>query len=400
MHVQSWSRRLPWSIVAVAVALGLIGLLAIGRAEVLAGNDPTAVNRQAVWLVLGVTVMLAGSVPSYRLLSRFSYAGYALALGLLVLVFFFPPINGTHRWLRLGPIGVQPSELAKLAFIFALAHYLMYRTSFRRLGGLVMPGGLALAPAVLILREPDLGTAMVFVPLLFLMLFAAGARAADLAKLVVLALLVAPLLWSQMSREQRSRVTGLFEQNAPGQRPTADGYHLHQAKQTLALGGVWGSWLGGDAVEDRAVYHLPEARTDFVFCVIGERFGLWGTGGVLLLYGLLVWRGLGIAAATREPFGRLTAVGISGLFAVEVLINVPMTVGLAPITGLSLPLVSYGGSGLVVHALAVGLLLNIGLRPGYEVTREPFRFVDHPSAVNRPNAISAGSLVGRRAARW
>jgi cell division protein FtsW (lipid II flippase) len=127
--------------------------------------------------------------------------------------------------------------------------------------------------------------------------------------------------------------------------------------------------------DDSAVYRLPEARTDFIFCVLGERLGLVGLGLVLGLYGLLVWRAAAVAAATREPFGRLLAAGVAALLAVEVLINTGMTVGLLPVTGLPLPLVSYGGSGLVAHALALGLVMNVSLRPGYEVTAEPFRRV-------------------------
>jgi cell division protein FtsW (lipid II flippase) len=190
-----------------------------------------------------------------------------------------------------------------------------------------------------------------------------------------------------MSREQRSRVTALFEQTLPAQRPTDDGYHLHQAKQLLALGGIWGSWLAGEPVNDPSVYRLPEDHTDFIFTVLGERFGWMGTFSILFLVVLLSWRGLAVAGATREPFGRLAAVGIVALFAVQSLINTAMTVGLLPVTGLSLPLVSYGGSGLLSHGLALGLLLSVGLRPGYEVAGEPFRVVHRPIKQRRNSGV-------------
>ena len=141
------------------------------------------------------------------------------------------------------------------------------------------------------------------------------------------------------------------------------------------MGGVWGSYIAGQPTDDPGAYHLPEARSDFIFSIIGERFGLPGSALTLALFGWIVWRGLTIAAETREPFGRLLVVGISALFAVEALVHTGVTVGLLPTTGLSLPLVSHGGSGLLTHALAVGLLMNVGLRPGYEMTNEPFRFV-------------------------
>ncbi|MBN2293258.1 MAG: FtsW/RodA/SpoVE family cell cycle protein, partial [Pirellulales bacterium] len=157
-------------------------------------------------------------------------------------------------------------------------------------------------------------------------------------------------------------------------KPTADGYHLHRAKRMTAQGGLCGSLIGGQTVDDPAAYRLPEAQSDFIFCVVGERFGLLGQTFILTLFGLLAWRGFAVAATTREPFGRLAATGVVALISVQVLINTAMSVGLLPITGLSLPLVSYGGSGLLAHCLMLGLLLNIAIRPGYEITNEPFRF--------------------------
>jgi cell division protein FtsW (lipid II flippase) len=232
-----------------------------------------------------------------------------------------------------------------------------------------------MAPVVLVLHEPDLGTAAVFLPVLFVMLFVAGARRGNLAQIGLLGLLALPLLWTQMSGEQRSRVTALFEQTPAGEQPTDDTYQLYRAKRRLALGGWWGSSFSGPVTDDRAVYQLPEALSDFMFCVLGERFGVPGVGLVLGLYGLLLWRGMAIASATREPFARLVAAGVVALFTVEAVIHTAVNVGLMPVTGLSLPLVSYGGSGLVAHGIALGLLVNIAMRPGYEVAAEPFRYV-------------------------
>ena len=214
-----------------------------------------------------------------------------------------------------------------------------------------------------------------FLPVFFVMLFAAGAKRSDLACVVLAGLLVLPLLWTQMSLDQKSRITALVDQPSPGRRPSDEGYHLHQAMQFRALGGVWGSFFAGQPTDDPAVYRLPEARSDFIFCVVGERFGLPGMALTLGLFAWIVGRALMIATETREPFGRLLATGIAALFGVEVLIHTGMSVGLLPITGLSLPLVSHGGSGLLAHAVALGLLLNVGLRPGYEMSNEPFRYV-------------------------
>jgi len=376
VSLSTWSRHLSFSILVPTVLLVALGWAAIARHEALAGLGHGLLGRQVVWSVLGLAVLLAATLPDYRRLIPWSYALFGVALVLLVAVYFFPPVNYARRWIRLGPIGFQPSEFAKLAYVLALACWLMYRENQRRLRGLVIPLTITLLPVLLILREPDLGTALVFLPVFFAVVFTAGARWRDLLVLVALGVLAVPLVWSQMSGEQRGRVGALFHQTTADQTPSDEAYHLHQAKQVVALGGVRGSWIDGQPVDDPAAYRLPEAQSDFVFCVVGERFGWPGMAALLGLFGFLVWRGLAIAAATREPFGRLLAAGVMALVAVEVLINTGMTVGLLPITGLSLPLVSYGGSGLVAHLLMLGLVTNVAMHPGYEMGKEPFRFVE------------------------
>jgi cell division protein FtsW (lipid II flippase) len=177
-----------------------------------------------------------------------------------------------------------------------------------------------------------------------------------------------------MTREQKSRLTALAESTAPDRRPSDDAYHLQQSKRMIALANTWGSLAQGDTASDRGAYRLPAGHTDFVFAVLCERLGLPGAAAMLMLFLLLIWRGAAVAIASREPYGRLLAAGITALFGVQVAINVAMTIGLAPVTGLSLPLVSYGGSGMLAHAIAVGLLMNVAARPGYEVGPEPFRY--------------------------
>jgi len=376
--LSTWSNRLCLSVLLPAVLIVTLGLLGIARHETLSGAGHGLLYRQIIWAVLGLAVMLVATLPDYRALAPWSYGLFVVAIVLLVVVYFFPPINGARRWIRLGPIGFQPSELAKLAYVLALAQWLMYRENQRRLRGLVIPLALTLPPVLLILREPDLGTALVFLPVFFAVVFTAGARWRDLAVLVLLGMLTVPILWSQMSGEQRSRVRSLFHQTTADQSPGDDAYQLHQAKQMLALGGMRGSWIAGPAVDDPAAYRLPESHTDFIFCMIGERFGWPGLAALLGLFALVVGRGLAIAATAREPFGRLLVAGAMATLAVEVLINTGMTVGLLPVTGLSLPMVSYGGSGLVAHLLMLGLVMNVAAHPGYEMAKEPFRFVERP----------------------
>ena len=174
MDAPQWCRRLPWSIVAIVLALMAIGWLGIARAEALAGGDGRFLRRQIVWGIVALVAMFAATLPSYRLLARWSYAAFFASLVLLAAVYLFPPINGAQRWIRFGPIGLQPSEFAKLAFVLGLARYLMYRHSYRELPGLLAPLTIVLVPLVLVLKEPDLGTALVFLPVLFMMLFAAA----------------------------------------------------------------------------------------------------------------------------------------------------------------------------------------------------------------------------------
>jgi len=356
------THRVPKALIAVALGLMLSGWLAIARSDEIAGVQNRLVGQQIVWSVFGLGAMIAVALFDYRRLSQHAAPAYAGITIALLATYAFPAVNGAHRWIRIGGIGIQPSEFAKLVFIVALARYLMHRdVAGRIVSGVLCPLALAIAPMLLILKEPDLGTSLVFLPVLFAMLGAAGARARDLVCLAIAGIMLLPLLWSQMSREQRSRVTALWEQNAPREPATADGFHLDQAKRMFALGGVWGTYFAAD--DDSPALpsvHVPEPHTDSIFCVLAERFGLVGAGIVLALYWLLVGGCLRVASQTEEPFGRLIAVGVAALFGAEALINIGMLVGLLPITGLSLPLVSYGGSNLVAHLMALGLVASVG----------------------------------------
>uniref|UniRef100_A0A7C4QP87 Cell wall polymerase n=1 Tax=Schlesneria paludicola TaxID=360056 RepID=A0A7C4QP87_9PLAN len=367
--------RTPLLVVFCATALLLIGLTGIHRADALSDGS-NLFSRQLTWVLCGVPVAVVFATIPYTRWRRWGYAALAATLPLLAAVFWMPPRNGARSWLPLGWFDLQPSELAKLAFILALAQYLRFQEHYRRLGGLIPPFLVALIPAALILKEPDLGSAMLFLPVLFAMLFAAGARPRHLVLVMLLGVISLPVFWWGMNAEQKSRITALFSQRDGGPAPQGDGYHLHQSKLVLALGGLWGSELAGMPLADPDAYHLPAGQTDFVYCWVGERWGLWGGLATLGLYGVLFTGGLSIAARTRDPFGRLLAVGIVTLLATQTIINTGMTVGLMPIVGITLPLMSYGGSSLLATCVALGLLINVGLRPGDRLDPEPFAFRD------------------------
>jgi len=261
---------------------------------------------------------------------------------------------------------VQPSELAKLAFVAALARFLSRGDNARRWWVLVVPVALAAVPMSLILKQPDLGTAMLFVPVLVAMLFGAGVRPRYLAVLAIAGVVAAPFLWKAMSPVQRTRITGFLAQRDTGPHPRDEGYQLYQSKLMIAYGGTAGA-------EDATELHLPFDHTDFIFSVIAGRWGLAGVTAVLVALAVIVWRGLRIVTRSSDPFGRLVALGIVALLATQALINIAMTVGLAPITGLTLPFVSYGGSSLLTCFIAVGVLVNIARQ-----VEEPWCFSAQP----------------------
>jgi cell division protein FtsW (lipid II flippase) len=397
---EGW-KRIPLSVPLIVGVLLAAGWLGIARSDELTDGTGAMLRHQMVWSGLGVLAMLLAGLSNYRLLRRYSYAAFACVVLLLLAVYLFAPINGAHRWIRFERIGFQPSEFAKLAFVLALARYLTDRDSSRQWWGLLVPLLLAVLPAWLVLKEPDLGTALVFVPVLFAMLLAAGARLRHLAGLALLGVALLPALWMLMSSDQRLRVTALWEQNTPDASPTPAGFHLHQAKRMFALGGLWGNSWTPELVADRdalveqagaqlpelpsetvgvlmnssaatmhaagfeaalAARHVPEPYTDSIFCVLGERFGIAGAAMLLAVYALLIWRTLAIAERTSDPFGRLLAVGVTVMIGIQVIINAGMLVGLLPITGVPLPLVSYGGSGLLANTFALGLVASVGAR--------------------------------------
>ncbi|NNJ24423.1 FtsW/RodA/SpoVE family cell cycle protein [Alienimonas chondri] len=379
-----WS-RVPWPTALSAVALTGIGLLAIGRGDVLAGVSDVGAGyaaKQRVWAAFAAIACLATAAIPPKMLKSIALPAFAAAIGLLILVYAFPARNGSRRWIPLGPVLLQPSEFAKLAVLLALARYLSHRRDHRTVLGLIPPFLLTVVPVGLILKEPDLGTSLVFLPMLGAVLVASGARGSHLGAAAALGLACLPVLWLGMSAEQRSRVTAVFTQHSLEElsepAPRGDGYHLHRSKQVLALGGAGGSagWFGTaeEAADARVSLQLPAARTDFIFCLVAERFGLPGTLSVLGLFGLLTTGCLRVAARCGDPFGRMTATGVGALFGTQAVINTAMTVGLMPITGLALPLVSYGGSSLVACGAAVGLVIGVAIRDRVEVRPDPLHF--------------------------
>lgn len=366
-------RRTPWLTAACAIALLAIGLTGIARADEL-NDGPDFFSKQVIFGLIALpTLVMALAIP-YRTWKPVSHLLFIASLPLLIVVLFMEKRNGARCWIQLGYFDLQPSEIVKVTYILVLAQYLMYRDNFRQLQGLITPFAITLVPLALILLEPDLGSALLFVPVLFAMLFAAGLRWRQLVCVGLLGIAVSPVFYMKMNAEQKSRIRTLFTQVDSGPEPKDERQHQHRSKVVLSLGGIWGSEVSGTRVDDPGAYTLFGAQNDFVFCFVAERWGLIGAASTLLLYLLLFTLGLRIAARTREPFGRLIAVGIVALWGTQTIINTGMTVGLLPVVGITLPLMSSGGSSLIMTAVCLGLLLNVGARPGYEVAGEPFQF--------------------------
>ena len=399
-------RSTSWPIVIAVFALLAMGITTLRALEAGGATMPArTLFKQSVFTCIGVMAFWVATLVPYRRWGRLAYPMFALTIPLLVLVFFLPAVNASHRWINLRVFKVQPSELAKLTYIIMLAWYLQYRSNYRRFGGLIVPFVLTFVPMALILPEPDLGTSMVFLPTLYVMLFAAGAKLKHLLGIVAVATvlvmlpvphkpppsmaeplsqlaygsvgeyLIVPAPVAKMQYHQINRLRGWIRQE--DEKYTGDEvYQLRRAKMTLGAGGLTGRGSWNDDKDYFGAVKLPEEHTDFVFSVIGGQWGFMGGVFILSLYGVIFLFGLEIATATQDPFGRLLAVGVVALLFWQVVINVGMTMGLLPITGMTLPLVSYGGSSLVVNCFGLGLLVNVGQRREISLAPMPFEYDD------------------------
>lgn len=317
--------------------------------------------RQLIWAALGLIFLLAVITVNYQTIIKYAYLLYGLNILFLILLFVFGPVHrGTQRWFSLGFFSFQPSELMKITVILALVSYLRNRDQeIKRVRGLLVPFGLVLLPFALISRQPDLGTAFTLLPVLLVVLYVAGARPRHLAAVVLIgALIVAPLSYHFLLRDYQKERLQVFLN--PDLDPLGSAYSLNQSKIAIGSGQFWGKgWLGGTQTHLR---FLTTQYTDFIFSVMGEEWGFAGSSLLLLLYLALLGRGIGIALRIKDSSGALLAASLTAMIGGHIFINIGMTMGMVPVTGLPLPFMSYGGSSLVVTMFSIGLLLNINMR--------------------------------------
>lgn len=395
-----WGRAI---LVAMAI-LYIIGLLCIYATEIAKPGLPINTIKQIITMLLGCVVCLVILRFGYSWCAEYAYVIFAVAvLALIPLVLaryvpfgnLIPYRRGSYRWINLRFFQLQPSEFMKVAYIIGLAAYLRYRRNHRTFRGLMIPLAGSFLPMLLILLEPDLGTVLLIFPVLFAMLYVAGARMRHFVLLGLIAMAVTPIFWQGLQPYQRSRILGVLLQSetlranieaepekyrflATRQQArewaVSSGMQLVRSKAALGSGGLTGhGWATGTYIEYN---FLPDKHNDFIFAIIGHQWGLVGCLLVLMCYLIIVMAGLEIAAVTTEPFARLLAVGVVALIAAQVTINVGMTIGLLPITGMTLPLVSYGGSSLLTNMIGIALLLSVSRHRPFLLASRAFDFDD------------------------
>lgn len=348
-------------LVLVTLALVAFGLVMVYSASsaraTLAADDPAYyLKRQALYALVGIAALVLFSRTDYRrlrfailplLLTSFAFLVAVLVVG--------TPVNGARRWLALGPFTLQPSELAKLALALWIAALLARRPAPQSLGELLRPIGVVVGTAfALVLVEPDLGTAIAIAIMVAAVLAVAGTRLSTLAGGAAIGFfLVAAAIWLEPYR--RDRLLAFLD---PWQDPEGAGFQSVQAMLALGSGGFFGTGLGESV---QKVYYLPEASTDMIFAIVGEELGLVGAFAVIAAFVVFGYAGFNVALGCREPFGKLLAAGLTALVCGQAAVNVSAVMGLAPLTGIPLPFVSYGGSSLIVGLASVGILLNIAV---------------------------------------
>lgn len=339
----------------------LIGVGAIFSATHFAeGPSSTLYFKQLTWIGLAFLALLTTIAIHYRTLQRYAYLLYSISILLLLVVSMIGKVGmGARRWIAIGPLIIQPSEIAKIALILALSRYI---SDIQERGGFSAGRYLNIAaivglPLFLILRQPDLGTALMLMSIALTLIFVAGVPIRPL--LIAFGLLIgsAPFLWRFLKEYQKQRILVFLR---PDMDPSGSGYHIIQSKIAIGSGGLFGKGiLQGTQSQLR---FLPEQHTDFIFSVIAEEMGFIGALILILLFAYFVFKGIDIALKTEDLFGTLLVTGITSMIAYYVFINIGMTSGIFPVVGVPLPFISYGGSSLITLFIGTGLILNVRMR--------------------------------------
>ncbi len=358
-------RQITWGLALTILAVSSIGFVMLYSA---AGGDwdPWA-SRQISRFAMGFAIMIAVATVDIRFWMKAAYPFYALSVVLLVAVDLMGEVGmGAQRWLDLGFVQIQPAELAKISIVLVIARY-FHGINHEQIGNplyLVWPILLTLVPAFLIFKQPKLGTTLVVLTTTAIVFFMAGVRMWKFILVASAAAGAVPIAWSLLRDYQRQRVLTFLN---PESDPLGAGYHIIQSKIALGSGGIWGKGLGGGTQSH--LQFLPEKQTDFIFTMLSEEFGFVGGLVLIGLYTIIVLYGLAIALRARSQFGRLVAVGLlSGIY-LNALINMAMVMGLVPVVGEPLPLVSYGGTSMLTLLFGFGILIGVYVHRDVAVPR-------------------------------
>lgn len=356
--------NLDWALIAGAVALTLFGVLTIWGGAAVDGTAPAfggSAKAQARWLVISLAAVAVILVVDYRWSHALAWPCYiCLVVALIGMLLFARPINGAKSWLVIRPLGfsIQPSEPGKIIIIIALARYLSERMlTFKKFSDALPPLAIVGVPVTLVALQPDFGTAAICVPVTAAMFFVAGLRKRVFVLFALLALAAGAMIYPVLKDYQKQRIQTFLN---PGSDILGAGYNVHQAQTALGSGRLTGKgWGHGTQTGFR---FLPEYQTDFIFPSLGEQFGLVGCLAALGLYGFLILRMVMLAGSSRDLYGVLVITGMTALLVSHVVLNIGMTTGLLPVTGVPLPFLSRGGSFLVTCFACVGLTMNVGAR--------------------------------------
>ncbi|MBI1823923.1 MAG: rod shape-determining protein RodA [Nitrospirae bacterium] len=320
--------------------------------------------KQIYWIIIAFGAFFIAMVIDYHTISRFAYLIYGVMVLLLLLVMLFGRVGlGAQRWLSLGPFSFQPSEFAKLGILLVLAKYFSENAqgSGFRMSQLAFPLVLLGIPFMLVLKQPDLGTGLSLSFIFISMLFLVGFRSKSLIFVGLIFLMFLPFLWNffwhHLKSYQKERLLTFLN---PTNDPSGTGYHIIQSKIAIGSGGLFGKGLLGGTQSQ--LKFLPEGHTDFIFAVFAEEWGFIGILILLVLFGLLLLWGVDVAFKAKDALGTFLAVGVIGMIGFNVMINISMTLGMMPVVGVPLPLMSYGGTAMVTTMAALGILMNVKIR--------------------------------------
>lgn len=362
MDVKRILKNLDWWLVAAVVLLLGCGLGLIDSAThsfAVSTGKAWHVQRQSMFMAFGLLLVTASFAFDYRMLKNYASRLYIFNVVLLIAVMLFGHSQlGAQRWIQIGSLSFQPSEFAKVFLIICLATFMDKRIEWLENFKDYLPVfAYIFVPFILVMRQPDLGTSLTFIAILVGMIFVSGFKYKWFFRLGVLFVALLPVFWLILKDYQKNRIRVFLN---PELDPFGSGYHVIQSKIAIGSGGLLGKgWLAGTQSQ---LNFLPENHTDFIFAVAGEEFGFIGTAFIIILYAIIIWRGIAIALDADDNFGTLLAVGVTSMFMFHVLVNIGMTAGIMPVTGVPLPFLSYGVSSLTTNLMLVALLLNIKVR--------------------------------------